>query len=278
MRHIYKYITHSTIRLWELFLHKPSKKFIASECDLWLVCHEKDYEVAKMTIQSIRDQCLNSIKNFYLISTKKSRPKWLDSEFKYLYEDDLPYIKEIKKLLKNEVYKGWVVQQVLKYSGIYYSKKFIVIDCDTILLKPHLFFNNNSTVIRPSYEQSPQYRLFEYSLKIKFRRFFSFTAHMMPYRKDVLLSLLERIEQTYKVKWQIAIAKFSQEHGMVMNEQDLYARFLMMSGYEYELHPWLNKTVPLEEKEKYSKILKKFKGIRNSISLHNNEKIKHTLK
>ncbi len=231
-----------------------------------------------MTIKSVRKNCLNRIENFFLISTTKNRPKWLPLEFKYLFEDDLPLIKEVKKILENESYKGWIVQQILKFSGVYYSKRFLVIDCDTILLKSHLFFNKEATVIRPSYEQSPQYRLFEKSLKINCRELISFTAHMMPYRKPILLKLLKIIEDNYKVKWQIAIAKFALQHGMVINEQDLYARFLMMTGFDYEFSPWLNKTVQLRKKQKYSEIRKNFAATRNSVSLHNNKKIKHILK
>ena len=219
---------------------------------------------------SISSNILNPINNIFFISNLKKPPAWLNSDIKYIYEGDIPGVDRAFGLLKEVAYRGWVLQQIIKYSATTFSEKYVVIDCDTILLKPHLFFDSETTVLRLSYEYSPHYRAFEKSLGISSFGLFSYTCHMMPYKSEVLNLLKGQIENLTGVDWIEYFCKFAIDHSMVVNEQDLYAKFLISENFPVIYRPWFNKTVPTQPGVSYE-TLKKIFPYRNSVSLHNNK-------
>lgn len=262
-------IRHAAIRAWEL-THRSDTLTSDESVDFWLVCHSKDFSTAKITIESILKFSLNKPQNLYLVLNEKRRPDWLGSEYNYINENDIPATAQIHKELKDVPYKGWVLQQALKYSGSLFSERFVVLDCDTVLLRPHLFFKNDATVLRLAYEHSPHYRKFEQALNINAKRYLSFTCHMMPYRSRVLNNLFQHIQDVTGLPWISFIALFAKTHGMVVNEQDLYARFLIQTSEPYQFNPWLNKTVPFYNDVSFEKLVTEYSSSRNSVSLHQN--------
>jgi hypothetical protein len=176
-------------------------------------------------------------------------------------------------VLKGVPFKGWVLQQVLKYSAVEYSDRFVAIDCDTVLIKPHLFFTDGGTMLRLAYEYSPHYRPFEKSLNANGGRLFSFTCHMMPYKSVLLRGLMVRIEEITGQNWVNYICDYAKQYGMVVNEQDLYARYVLQTNEMVQFRPWLNKTVALSEIDAINNLSVTFYD-RNSVSFHNNDERK----
>jgi hypothetical protein len=264
-----KFLRHIVLRTWE-FLYPQADLISKTSCDIVLVCHEKDYLSAKLVLKSISFNILNPINNIFFISNLKKPPVWLNSDIKYVYEGDIPGVDIASGLLQGCTYRGWVLQQIIKYSATIFSEKYVVIDCDTVLLKPHLFFDSEATVLRLSYEHSPHYRAFEKSLRVSSAGFFSYTCHMMPYKSEVLSLLKNQIENLTGMNWIVYFCKFAIDHGMVVNEQDLYAKFLISENFPVIYRPWFNKTVPCQPGVSYQALKKRFSH-RYSISLHNNQ-------
>jgi hypothetical protein len=260
-------IRHFVIRLWEI-LYFPQDHKSSVHCDFWLVCHSKDWSTVKLTIASIRKFSLNQPRNIYLVSNKIKSPNWLSRDIIYIYELDIPGIHDIYRSLKNLTYRGWILQQLLKYSGYIYSDRFVVIDCDTILLKPHLFFTNEGNpILRISYEYSPFYLKVEKAIGINLKSWFSYTAHMMPYESKHINNLIKQIEKTTKSNWLSFFANFSVVNGMLMNEQEIYAKFLLANKIKVQFRPWYNKTAKLFKGDSIKRLIYENKT-RNSISFH----------
>ena len=154
---------------------------------------------------------------------------------------------------------------------------FVVVDCDTVLLKKHAFFDADTSLLRLAYEHSPHYKMFERSIGVSAASFLSFTCHMMPYQGNVLKNLLKNIEAKHGVHWARYFAEYAIDHGMVVNEQDLYARYLISTGSPIRYVPWLNKTVPFSANENIQDLEKRYSN-RNCVSLHNNEDRKLIIK
>ncbi len=264
---LYRFFRQKIIRLWEMFYSRKDE--VCAPCDFWLVCHEKDYSTARLTIESIRRFSLNPPGIIYLISNRANPPDWLAGNIKYICEDDISGVAEVKSILKGESYCGWIVQQILKLSGAFYSEKFVAFDCDTVLLQPHLFFYENKTVLRLSYEHSPIYRAFERGLGINALRAFSFVCHMMPFRKDILLRLIALIEERSSGRWYVYIANYAKNHGMKFSEWDLYARFLIQNKYDFVLRPWVNQTIVQPQGEvTLCQLVNRHSHLRLSVSIH----------
>ena len=268
---VFRRLRQYAIRTWET---TSTAVDVSSSitCDLWLVCHPKDFEVAKLTLESARLFVLNRIEKIYLVSTLERRPQWLPSEIEYIYEGSIQGVEEVSRFLDGEIYRGWILQQLLKYSGAFYSHRFVVIDCDTVLLKPHLYFSEKGTVLRLAYEHSPQYRDLEKSLDINACRWASFVCHMMPFEGDVLHELFRSIEANSGMDWRNYFAFFSKKRGMVMSEWDLYARFLIQERHPYQFRPWINQSLEVEGELSLESLIEKFSRRRNSVSLHRSER------
>ena len=255
------------LRSWEM-LYVRTDQMSAVSCDLWLVCHTKDYSAAPLVIASARRFSLNPIKRIYFISNNATRPDWLDPEIVYINEDAIPNILNLKTALKGKTYGGWILQQILKYSGAYYSERFVVIDCDTILVRPHLFFQEDFIILRRSYEYSPHYKLLEKKLNIGAAQYFSFVTHMMPFKSTILLELFDWIESSTGEVWYDFIVNFTKVHGMVFSEWDLYARFLIMKEFKYKFRPWINQSIILNKEFSLDDLIDGYQRKRNSVSLH----------
>jgi len=265
----YKTLRHALIRLWERRVATVDT-VNGPSCDFWLVCHSKDWQTAILTIESIRRYSLNPVGAIFLVGNELNRPAWLPGGVSYVFEGELPATAAALDVLKGVRYKGWVLQQVLKYSAIEYSERFVIIDCDTVLLKPHLFFTDGGTVLRFAYEYSPHYRQFEKCLSVNGGVFFSFTCHMMPYKAERLGALISRIEEISGQNWVTYICNYAKQNGMVVNEQDLYARYILETNEKILFRPWLNKTVVFSEIDVIENLRLTFAD-RNSVSFHNND-------
>lgn len=264
---LYKVFRHVLLRLWERW-YVDVDGMNGLVCDFWLVCHSKDWQTVRLTIESIYRYSLNPVGTIFIVGNEVTRPNWVPEGISYMYEGELPVTAEALDILKDVSYKGWILQQLLKYSGMNYSERFVTIDCDTVLLKPHLFFTNSGTVLRLSYEHSPHYRTFEKSLNINAGNLFSFTSHMMPFKSDLLRALIARIEKITNQSWVFYICNYAKQNGMVVSEYNLYARYILDSEELITYRPWLNKTVPLSELNTIDNLKIIFPD-RNSVSFHN---------
>ena len=266
---MFQIIRHAAIRLWELG-YSGDNESNDVPADFWLVCHSKDFGTVKIVIESIHRYSLNSVRRIFLISNQVCRPVWLCKDCTYINENEIQGVYSVNKELRGLPYRGWVLQQVLKYSGASFSDRFVVVDCDTILIRPHLFFQGNKTILRLAYEYSPHYRHFERSLGINEKKYLSFICHMMPFRANILKELFFHIENTTGQPWQNYFASYAKIYGMSVSEYDLYARFLIQKKYPYCYNPWLNKSVNISDDIKLSDIVKEFANTKNSISAHKN--------
>jgi len=264
---VFRRLRQYALRTWETaYRTKDTSSSIA--CDLWLVCHPKDFEVAKLTLESASRFVLNRIEKIYLVSTERIRPSWLPMEVEYVFEGSIPGIEEVSSMLEGESYRGWILQQILKLSGAFFSRKFVVIDCDTVLLQPHLFFSNEGTVLRLAYEHSPHYRVLENSLDIVACPWASFVCHMMAFESHVLHDMFRAIEAKSSMHWRTYLASFAKERGMVISEWDLYARFLIQNVHPYVFRPWINQSLEVDGQLSLETLIQKFSKRRNSLSLH----------
>lgn len=266
---LYKVFRHALIRLWER-CYPDGDEVNGPVCDFWLVCHSKDWQTAALTIESIYRYSLNPVGTIFLVGNEVARPNWVPEGISYLYEGEFPVTAEALDILKDVRYKGWILQQLLKYSGVCYSERFVTIDCDTVLLRPHLFFTEGGTVLRLSYEHAPHYRLFEKTLNINGGRLFSFTCHMMPFKSELLHALISKIEKITDQSWVSYICCYAKQNGMVVSEYNLYARYILDSKEPITYRPWLNKTVALSELNTIDNLKITFPD-RSSASFHNSD-------
>jgi hypothetical protein len=91
---------------------------------------------------------------------------------------------------------------------------------------------------------------------------------MMPYKAELIRSLIAKIEYQTDQNWVIYICNFAKKYGMLTAvDYDLYARYILNSNEEILFRPWLNKTVESFRLNNIDDLKKDFSD-RNSVSFH----------
>ena len=92
---------------------------------------------------------------------------------------------------------------------------------------------------------------------------------MMPYKGEIVEDLIKHIEAVTGVSWVTYICQYAKANGMVINEQDLYARYLISNNKQYVFAAWLNKSMAVQNLDYIDKFKNKYR-YRHSFSFHEN--------
>lgn len=262
------YIKLLILRVIWFFSKLFKKNFKKTNVDLVIVSHEKDYETLKKTIHLNILNLNHQINKIYIIGSTKYKINISNLKYTYIFEDDLDIVKKNKNKIISR-HKGWIIQQLIKLNMDKFSKKYICIDSDTLLLNRISFTEKNQyPIFYLSNELGRPYKNFEKSIGIKTNIFKVYITHMMFFEKFALVQLKEHIKYITKKNWDDFIVEFTNQNQMSFSEYNTYAnfyrnRFPSKNGYLY------NKTLPIKKLDNINKILLKYKC--DSVSFHNNE-------
>src|SRR5690606_22598788 len=104
---------------------------------------------------------------------------------------------------------GWLFQQLLKLSGdtLCTSKYFLVLDADTVFIRPHVFRAGNKTVFYCRDWSQPEYFRTYRRLLGKKPAKPSFVTHYMLFERAKLALLKRTIEARHRTSWYRAIMR-----------------------------------------------------------------------
>lgn len=189
---------------------------------------EKDILVLGHCLQSIRTMIQHRLVEVIVVAPEsESIRKIAASEgCKYVHEDTI--LPQPAGKLKC---RGWVLQQFIKFnaSTFVFTPDYLVVDADTVFLRPQSLFRGGKSVLR----YSDQYELrYNRSLQLLFghrRRFpVSFVTHHMLINVVLMKGLLQLIEQRFNCSWWEAILqKVDKEHLISFSEFELYGHFVL---------------------------------------------------
>ncbi|MBC8459175.1 MAG: hypothetical protein H8D67_14370 [Deltaproteobacteria bacterium] len=128
---------------------------------------------------------------------------------------------------------GWYFQQIIKLAAadIVETDYYLVVDSDTVFLKPVSFFNDKG---KPLYAPASEYHkayfeVFRQVLGFHAQREYSFTAHHMVYNKHIVKEMRDRFHPD-KV-WYNNIIKYLEPQPLwqsisQFNEQETYGHYI----------------------------------------------------
>jgi len=264
---------HWKIRTYELIhqLVLRNKRFGSlPSCDLIIVSHRKDFHKIDAVIKAVIAHSVNRIERIYIIGSCRQPTKVSSVAYEYIYEQDMLSRKVFEELKTCCPRPGWIIQQLLKLKGNILSNKYLVIDADTILIRPHVFFLKQSTVLRIAYESAGIYRDAEQMLGLNNAwNHVSFVAHMMPFEGSVVKELRYYVEKKIGKEFETSMIEIARETGWLLSEYNLYARFLITHNpNSFTIHPWLNKSLTNYPREFELRQLQRRYPFRNSLSFH----------
>jgi hypothetical protein len=172
--------------------------------------------------------------------------------------------------------RGWVLQQLIKLNACRHvpSGDYLVLDADTIFLRPQVFFRRGRTVLRYSDDYQLLYgRSLELILGDRPRFPVSFVTHHMVLNTGITESLLNRITERLGAEWWDGLVRVIDANSVSpisFSEFDLYGNYVMGDEELRRMHVleyWEGLDVPNGEP---GEVLGSgaVAGGRNSVSFH----------
>lgn len=223
--------------------------------DILIPAIEKDLGTLPYVIDSVRTMVKHPIGKILIISPDTKRMKQLCIRKSCTFVNErtvLPIGKSsIHYQSKTWNRSGWLYQQLLKLSGDKLSKQryYLVIDADTVLIRPHAFTANKGRTIfyYRRWSQPEYFRTYKKLMGRKAASPVSFVTHYMLLERAKVRRLKQGIEARHGTRWYNAILR-----SMNKNRQFAFSEFETYgndyhSRYpgKYNLRPALNKSLSM---------------------------------
>ena len=189
---------------------------------------DKDAAVLEHCLRSVRQFVTHPIAELWVVAPESARIGAIAeaSRARLVPEDAL--LPQPARVLRT---RGWVLQQLIKFNACHSvpTPDYLVLDADTVFLRPQCFFRGARTVLR----YSDQYELlYNRSLELLFghgRRFpTSFVTHHQVFATDHVKALLAMIEGRFgRPWWEAILHEVDQGHLISFSEYEWYGHFVM---------------------------------------------------
>lgn len=245
--------------------------------DIVILTLPKDRELLEVYVQHLRTNICETIGTIFMIAPRDESLEAYCAAHDIVFKDErmvLGYGKEhIAYSVNGQNRSGWLFQQLLKLSGDTFvtSERYIIVDADTILVRPHAFRSNGKSVFVESSEwQEPYFRSFEKLFGYEAPSRCSLTAHMMVFTVARLKEMKAEIEKKHGMRWDEAyVEACDRTKSSGISDYDTYGNWLMYN------HPKEVMTVPFYNKSFSRKLLpeldtlkKRYAGRYASFSFH----------
>ncbi|AEI43713.1 DUF6492 family protein [Paenibacillus mucilaginosus] len=181
--------------------------------DVLIPAIEKDLHTLPYVIDSIRAFVRHPIGRIYVVSPDSRRIRALCAKKKctFVLETRLLPLTKSRIRYRSRTWdrSGWLYQQLLKLSGDRVCRRsFLVVDADTVFIRPHRFRIGGRPVFYCRNWSQPEY--FRTYRKLMGRRKTaprSFVTHYMLFERSKLRSLKKTMEKRHGRPWYKAILK-----------------------------------------------------------------------
>lgn len=202
--------------------------------DILIPAIEKDLGTLPYVIDNVRRFVQHPIGRIYIVSPASNKIKQLCSSKNCIFIDEKTILPITKKDINYQSAhwnrSGWLYQQLLKMNADHYVKAshFLVVDADTLLIKPHSFFVDGKTVFYcRDWSQSEYFNTYQKLLNMKPPRPRSFVTHYMMFEKSKLVALKKKIESLHHIPWYKAIIRsIDMKKQFGFSEYETYANYL----------------------------------------------------
>lgn len=202
--------------------------------DVLIPAIEKDLVTLPHVIDAVRKYVKHPIREIIIVAPRKQRILDLCTKkgCRFVHEDTvLPITKKnIHYQSKKWDRSGWLYQQLLKLGGdkVCSSKYYLVIDADTVLIRPHVFKMGNKTVFYcRNWSQNEYFKTYKKLMGKSRASRSSFVTHYMLFKKSKVKQLKQAIESKHNSRWYSAIMKsMNKSKQFAFSEFETYGNFL----------------------------------------------------
>lgn len=257
-----------------------------NKIDVLIPAIEKDLDVLPHSIDSVRKQVRHPIGKIFIVGpeNKKIKSLCIAKHCKFIDEDsllplakkDINYSPTRRNIPVDR--SGWLFQQLLKLGGdtLGSSDGFLVLDADTVLIRPHIFEHCGKTVLFcRTLHYKPYFTTYKRLLGEEApgpAQSVFFVSHYMYFKKSHLRELKKLIESKHNTEWYMAILKnINKNQWDSFSEYETYGNFMMKNHpHKIILKPRRNLSLKRSSIENISKIMTQLVKKHNvrSVSFH----------
>ncbi|GGD90066.1 DUF6492 family protein [Paenibacillus nasutitermitis] len=203
--------------------------------DVVIPAIEKDLGTLPHVIDSVRKMVKHPIGKFMIVSPDTPRMRRLCKQKNCSFINENTVLPITKKNIHYRSAKwersGWLFQQLLKLgsSKLGANKYYLVIDADTILIRPHAFLTESGLPIfyYRNWSQPEYYQTYRKLMGRKHSSKTSFVTHYMLFESAKVSQLKRTIEQRHGIPWyQAIIRSINMKKQFGFSEFETYGNFL----------------------------------------------------
>ena len=254
--------------------HHSSK----TKIDVIIPVTYKDMEILPYCVKSVQEYVNHPINKIFIISAKTEDIKTFCDTNTCSFVDENTILPISKKNIKYNVAginrSGWLFQQLIKLSGdsISILDNYLIVDADTVYIRPRVFEQNNKTIFDISDEyHRPYFKTYKKLLGPDIFLPASFTSHNMMINTSVLRELKNKIEKRSHLKWYEAIINnIDKKEGSFISEQETYGTY-MFQNYRNKmiLEYWFNLSLKRAKISNAKNLIHLLSPFYKSLSFHN---------
>ncbi len=242
--------------------------------DIVIPAIEKDLDTLPYVIDFARKNVLHPVTNVYVVSPDSEKIKKVcsDKNCIYIFEENLLPIKksDIDYRVGTLDRSGWMYQQFLKLSGNHFctEENYLVLDSDTLLIKPQVFERDGKYIFNFSDEyHKPYFDVYERLLGYPVSAPVSLTSHHILINMNKLSQLKSDLESKNGLVWYNAILHaIDRSEPSSHSDYDTYGHYFLGSMKDsVYLEYWYNRSIRrqfISDAYKLSNIYqKKFKSL-----------------
>lgn len=206
----------------------------AVKIDVVIPAIDKDLGTLPYVIDSVRKHVAHPIGRIFIVAPDSPRIKAVCRRKGCTFVPETTVLPLSKSQI---VYRsshwersGWLYQQLLKLgsSSITNQRRYLVIDADTVLIRPHRFLEGGKQVFYCRDWSQPEYFVtYRKLLGRKASRPRSFVTHYMMFDKNKLRSLKAAIERRHGTKWYAGIIRsINRKKQFGFSEYETYGNYV----------------------------------------------------
>ncbi|RKN75906.1 DUF6492 family protein [Paenibacillus ginsengarvi] len=206
-----------------------------TKIDIVIPAAPKDISVLPHTIEGARQNIRHPIGSIAVVAPDDPKIRALCKRYNCAFFDEsgvVPIAKNKIDYTVNEIDRaGWIFQQLIKFSGniVCAEEHYLVIDADTVFIRPNAFKENGKTVFHYADEYHlPYFVAYERLLGEKPVSPKSFCTHYMLFEKTKVAQLKSTIEERFHIPWYEAILQHvDRTHTSGFADYETYGNFVL---------------------------------------------------
>lgn len=251
----------------------------AMAIDVVIACIEKDLPILKLSMQSARMFIEEGVDRIYVVAPRSPGIMAVTRAEGGEFIDENDVLAELKRgdvrcTVNGLDRSGWIFKQILVLAAdrIVRNEHMLILDADTVLIRPHRFLAHGKTTFFVSDELHPPYfAAYRKLLRMPWRFPLSFVSHYMLFERGRLESLRAAIEREQERPWHEAILALAED----TDEISFFSEYETYGNYCLFRHPddvliqyWNNLPMPRSMLHDINRLIARFQHSHRAMSFH----------